>query len=110
MEIRTEEGVSSYSYAELAMSTSIEMHGLKIKHVYTTDNEESSSEGAMTLTCEANGVTIFVRTAVLYNKDSELVTEDAFWGKTIDVKGVVDFFDGQYQIKVLTLDNINIYE
>lgn len=108
--IRTEEGDSVYDYADLAMGTSIEMHGLKIKHVYTTDNEESSSEGAMTLTCEADGVTIFVRTAVLYDEEGALITEDAFWGKTIDVKGVVDFYDGQHQIKVLTMDNITIYE
>ncbi len=97
----------AFPYAELALSTSIEMHGLTVQHVYTTDNEESSSNGAMTLTCKKDGVTILVRTAVLTDQDGSRVTENAFWGKTIDVKGVVDFFDGQYQIKVLTINNIN---
>ena len=108
--VKGEEGESIYSYAELAMSTSIEMKDLKVKHVYTTDNEDSSSDGAMTLTCESEGVTILVRTAVLMDDAGKLVTEDAFYGKVIDVRGVVDFYDGIHQIKVLTMKNINIHE
>ena len=108
--VKGEESESIYSYAELAMSTSIEMKDLKVKHVYTTDNEDSSSDGAMTLTCESEGVTILVRTAVLMDDAGKLVTEDAFYGKMIDVRGVVDFYDGIHQIKVLTMKNINIHE
>lgn len=108
--VKGEESESIYSYAELAMSTSIEMKDLKVKHVYTTDNEDSSSDGAMTLTCESEGVTILVRTAVLMDDAGKLVTEDAFYGKVIDVRGVVDFYDGIHQIKVLTMKNINIHE
>lgn len=108
--IKGEGAERTFPYAEMAMSTSVEMHGLKVKHVYTTDNEDSSSNGAMTLTCEADGVTVLVRTAVLTDAEGKRVTEDAFYGKTIDVKGVVDFYDGTHQIKVLTLSNINIYE
>lgn len=29
-------------------------------------------------------------------------------GKTIDVKGIVDFFDGNYQIKVFSANDITI--
>jgi len=108
--IRGEEADATYGYAELAMSTSVEMHGLKVVDVYTTANEGSSSNGAMTLTCEKDGVTMLVRTAVLYHPDGKLVTEEAFLGRTIDVKGVVDFYDGAYQVKVLTLNNIHIHE
>lgn len=108
--IQGEESESTFSYAELAMSTSIEMHGLTVKHVYTTDNEDSSSNGAMTLTCERDGVTVLVRTAVLTDASGKLVTGDAFLGKTIDVRGVVDYYDGTHQVKVLTLDNITIHE
>ena len=108
--VRTEESEQTFPYAQLAMSTSIEMHDLKVKYVYTTDNEESSSNGAMTLTCEADGETIYVRTAVLNDASGNRVTEDAFWGKTLDVRGVVDYFDGQHQIKVLTMNNINIHD
>lgn len=105
-----ESGERTFPYAELAMATSIEMHGLTVSEVYTTDNEDSSSNGAMTLTCVKDGVTILVRTAVLTDADGHRVTEDAFIGKTIDVRGVVDFYDGAHQIKVLTYNNITIYD
>ena len=41
-------------------------------------------------------------------EDGSLITEDAYLGKTIDVKGIVDTFDGTYQIKVFSMDNITI--
>ena len=102
-------GERTFPYAELAMATSIEMHGLTVNEVYTTDNEESSSNGAITLTCVRDGVTIVVRTAVLTDGNGKRVTEDAFIGKTIDVRGVVDLYDGAHQIKVLTFNNITIH-
>ncbi len=108
--IEGEEGPQVFDYAALAMGTSIEMKGLTVKEVYTTADEESSSHGALTLTCESNGVTIPVRTIPLYDADGKLVKEDAFRGKTIDVKGVVDIFEGQYQVKVFVLNNITVYD
>ena len=107
--LKEEEGEKSFPYAQMAMATSIEMHGLTVKDAYTTDNEESSSNGAITLYCEKDGVNVLVRTAVLTDASGELVTQDAFIGKTIDVRGVVDFYDGTYQIKVLTYNNITFY-
>ncbi len=106
--VEREESLTEFPYAEMALGTSVEMKGLTVKHVYTTENEDSSSFGAMTLTCEADGVTVSVRTVVFRNADGSLVTEDAYLGKTIDVKGIVDTFDGAYQIKVFTEDNITI--
>ena len=76
--------------------------------VYTTENAESSSNGAMTLTCMAGEITVTVRTAVLLDENGQRITADAYLGKTIDVKGIVDFFDGAYQIKVFAADNITI--
>ncbi len=98
--------MKNFKYAELALSTSISMENLKVVDVYTTTNEESSSQGAMTLKCQVNGVTIDVRTTVFYDENGNLITKDAYLGKTIDVKGVVDFFSGDYQIKVFSPDNI----
>ena len=106
--IQGEESAQVFDYAALAMSTSIEMKGLTVQEVYTTTDEDSSSKGALTLTCQSNGVTVSVRTIPLYDADGKLVTEDRFLGKTIDVKGVVDIFEGQYQIKVFLLDLITI--
>jgi len=60
----------------------------------------------MTLKCEADGVTVTVRTSAFRNADGSLVTEDTYLGKVIDVKGIVDSFDGEYQIKVFTQNNI----
>ena len=108
--LRDETGESTFPYAELATATSIQMEGLAVRHVYTTDNEDSSSNGAMTLTCEKDGVTIYVRTAVLTDANGARVTAEAFQGKTIDVCGVVDYYDGQHQIKVLTMNNITIHD
>ena len=99
----------SFAYAHLALNSSIEMKNLVVKSIYTTSNEESSSKGAMTLTCEVDGQTISVRTVVLRDDDGNLITADAYMGKTIDVKGVVDYFSGDYQIKVFTEDHITIH-
>jgi len=106
--IQTEEGSLSAPYAEFAMGTSVELKGLQVVEAYTTTNEESSSKGAMTLICEANGVQVTVRTAVLLDENNTLITQDAYLGKTLDVKGIIDFFDGNYQIKVYSANNISI--
>ena len=109
VEIVGEEGSKTFNYAQLAMNTSVEMKNLTVKSVYTTNNEDSSSKGAMTLTCEVDGVTVSVRTTVLLDENKNLITADAFEGKIIDVKGLVDYFDGSYQIKVFSMDNITIH-
>ena len=96
-------------YAEMALGTSIEMKNLKVVDSYTTTNEESSSKGAFTLECEVDGYTIDVRTTVLHDKDGNLIKASAYEGKTIDVKGMVDYYNGSYQIKVFSADNINIH-
>jgi DNA/RNA endonuclease YhcR with UshA esterase domain len=38
-----------------------------------------------------------------------MITANMFENKTIDVKGLVDLFDGTYQIKVFSIDDITIY-
>ncbi len=104
-----EEGNMTVPYAELALSTSLEMQDLRVVNVYTTENEESSSKGAMTLTCRAaDGSTVVVRTIVLYDADGAMVTADAYMGKTLTVRGLVDRFDGEYQIKVFSVKDITV--
>ncbi|MBQ7358844.1 MAG: thermonuclease family protein [Lachnospiraceae bacterium] len=106
--VQLEEKAVTLPYAQMALGTSVEMKGLKVVEVYTTDNPDSSSDGAMTLTCECDGVTVTVRTIVLLDEDGNRITADAYEGKTIDVKGIVDSFDGEYQIKVFSAKNILI--
>ncbi len=103
-----EEVLQEFDYAKLCLATSISMKNLRVVDIYTTDNDASSSDGAMTLTCEVGGVQIDVRTAVLFDENGELVTAEYFANKTIDVKGVIDWFNGAYQIKVFSLSDITI--
>lgn len=101
-----------YKYAELVMNSSIQMNDLFVVAAYTTNDESSSSYGAITLKCTCNGQNITVRTVVLY-KDSaktQLVTEDEYLNKTITVKGIVDYFSGSYQIKVFSAKQITVNE
>ena len=105
-----EEETVTESYAALAMNTSLEMHNLYVESVYTTTNEDSASKGAMTLRCRVNGIPVTVRTMVLHDADGKLITEDAYRGRTINVKGIVDYFSGDYQIKVFSAKDITICE
>ena len=97
-----------YDLGFLTMHSSASMKNLMIKSMYTTSNEDSSNKGAMTFTCEVDGKTVYVRTAVLRDADGNLLTADDFRDKNIDVKGIVDFYDGDYQIKVFTVNNITV--
>ncbi len=96
-------------YAELAVATSLSMKNLEVVDIYTTTNPSASEVGAMTLTCKVNGITIAVRTAVLKDADGNLITESAYAGKTIDVQGIVDCYNGSYQIKVMSANDITIH-
>lgn len=106
--IQGEEIAQTFDYGQLALATSIEMQDLTVTEVYTTTDEDSSSRGALTLTCQSGGHTVYVRTIPLYGADGTLVIADMFVGKTISVKGIVDFYEGQYQIKVFGLDSISL--
>ena len=100
--------LKTFPYADLAMSTSIRMENLTVNRVYTTSNG-GDSDGAMTLTCDAGGITVDVRTIVLYKETGEMLCEADLLGKTIDVNGIVDYFGGDYQIKVFTTQDITIH-
>ncbi|MBQ6832214.1 MAG: thermonuclease family protein [Oscillospiraceae bacterium] len=100
--------METFPYAKLALGTSIAMENMKVDSVYTTSNEDSASKGAMTLTCYTKGYKISVRTTVMRDADGNLITADAYEGKIINVKGVVDVFSGTYQIKVFSPEDITI--
>lgn len=105
-ELELADGAKVFDYAALAMGTSIEMKDLWVVRVYSTTDEDSSSYGALTLLCQSGDVVVQVRTAVLFDENNERITEEAYQGKTIDVKGIVDYFNGTYQIKVFTANDI----
>ena len=100
-----EEIVLDYGYIVLHSTATIK--NLTIKSVYTT--QEGDSKGAMSITCEdENGNKIIVRTVVLIDGTThEKITAAAFpIGAKMDVRGIVDYFDGTYQIKLLTLNDV----
>ncbi len=98
---------------ELALHTAVTLTGLKVVGTYTTTKETSDDKGAISLTCEKDGVRITIRTIVLY-ENGELVTADRFEGQTIDVVGIVDSYTpegstvAQIQIRVFTVGSIFI--
>ena len=100
--------MKTFTYADLAMSTSIAMKNLKVIDAYTTHNG-GDNDGAMTLTCQADGTTIDVRTIVLYDANGKMMTESDYLGKTIDVTGIVDYFSGSYQVKVFETSDIKVH-
>lgn len=102
----------TFDNSELSLYTSASINGLKVVDSYVTKTGDNA--GAISLTCEKDGVRITVRTIKLY-EDGALVTPERFEGKTIDVKGVIDAFtpegstDAQKQIKVFSLASIIIH-
>lgn len=105
-----EEVAKDFKYGYLAMNTSVTFKNLVVTDTYTTTNPDTSSVGAFTLTCELDGKTIDVRTEVLYDENGAVVKAEQYLGKTITVKGFVDYYNGSYQIKVLNKNNIIIQE
>jgi len=99
----------TFDYGYLVLHSTATLKNLKIKDVYTT--QQGSSKGAMTITCEdENGKEITVRTIVLVDSDGNQITASAFpVGATIDAKGIVDYFDGQYQLKLFTLNDVTFH-
>ena len=113
-EVTVGEETKTFANNELALHTSVSLNGLKVIDTYTTTKETSDNKGAISLTCEKDGVKITIRTIVLY-EDGELVTADRFEGETIDVMGIVDSYTpegsttAQIQIRVFTVGAIRIH-
>lgn len=93
-------------YGRAILNTAVYLKNLTCTSVYTTDS--GNSAGAMTLTCtfDNSGKTIQIRTEVLYKdkENTQLVTEADFLNKKFNVKGLVEEFSGQIQIKCHRFD------
>jgi endonuclease YncB( thermonuclease family) len=100
--------MKSFDIGFLKMHGSVALDNLTIQSLYTTDNEDSSNNGAISITCVAeDGTVIVVRTVVLKGTDGHIITEDEFTiGSKINVRGVVDVYNGVYQIKVFSIADI----
>ncbi len=96
-------------YGDAITATTVHVKNLTVTKTYTTHNG-GDNDGAITLTCKAaDGTAITVRTEVLKDKNNEVIKEDVFKGKTINVKGIIEKYEsrvGNYQVKVYLTDLI----
>ena len=99
----------TFKYGELAHFSTVTVKGLKVVSTYTTQSGDSA--GAISITCETEGGNrIVVRTEVLMDADGNTVKESIFTaGSYIDVKGIIDFYQNSYQVKVFDIADITIY-
>ena len=98
-----------FQNAESYESTYVSMGNLTVTKVYTTESTKITSNGALTITCnDGNGNQVTVRTNVLKKADKTLLTAEDVMNKTISVRGIVAKFNGKYQIKVFTLEDLEI--
>lgn len=98
-----------FKFGDLALDTTVSMKNLKVASTYTTESE-TDSNGAITITCTIDGQTVDIRTATpLKFADGTLVTADYFTGKTLDVQGVVDYYNGKYQIQIFSINDVTLH-
>lgn len=106
-----------FDYGFVVWHTSVAVNNLEVIDTYTT--KTGTSKGAISLTCKAeDGTIITVRTTVLTDENGEDIKEERYAGKTINVKGIVDYYEyednrtgqtvRQYQVKVYHVNLIEI--
>ena len=108
VEVIVEDDIVPLTLSDALLGTLVEIRGISVDEVYVTTKEESSSFGAMTMTCTKDGESIQIRTLPLY-EDGELLTERDFLGFVIDVTGVLDTYESKSQIRVFSIDDITVY-
>ena len=97
-------------YGYVTLHSTVSVKNLTVKSVYTT--QTGGSAGAMSITCvDENGNEITIRTIVLVDSTTQTqVTAASFpVGAKLDVRGVVDYFDGEYQIKLLAFKDVTFH-
>lgn len=85
----------------------VKLENVKVESTYTTT--EGDSTGAITIRGTVDGKSVSIRTAVLYQPGTyDKVTADYFEGKTISVLGLIETFNGNKQIKVVSIEDVTI--
>ena len=101
-----------FNYGALALHSTISVTNLTVQSVYATVSD-TASDGALTITCrDAYGKTIKVRTDSKLIRDDQtvVVASDFPAGTVISVKGIVDIFNGNYQVKVFNINDITFVD
>lgn len=97
----------------MAVSDALEATTVRIGSLYVEDgwvntNESSSSYRALTLRCSNGQEEIEVRTIPLRDSEGAYLTADSFIGKTVEVRGIVENYQGTPEIYVFSVDDILI--
>lgn len=90
-------------YAALAIDTSISMKDL------TVSKTKANANGEVTLYCTAGGVEVTLFLSKLVDANGNVITADTYKGKVIDVKGLVDQYYENYQIRVIDANDITVH-
>ena len=94
----------TFTYAELALDTSISMNDLLVTSTKINKNNE------VTLTCVSSGYQVKVFLGLLYDADGNRITENTYKNCIINVKGLVDKYYEDYQIRVLSASDITVLQ
>lgn len=96
----------SFDVGFIKLHGTVAVKNLTITELYTTAS--GSNKGAISITCvDDSGREIVVRTIVLRDANGATITQDEFRiGEKINVRGVVDVFNGVYQVKVFSKADI----
>ena len=93
---------------EIAERTFVSIDNLKVTKI-TSSNQivDDNFAKEMTLICTVGSSTVQIRVSELYIGGSP-ITESYFKNKTIsNLKGIVDTYYGTYQIRLVSLDDVN---
>ena len=107
--VSIEDEAEPYRYAYLTLGSTLSMKDLTVKSCRANDNEKSSSFGALTIVCEADGTEVVLHTVVMRDEKGELIKPETYLGKVLDVKGIVSHFDGLYEIEILKQEDIAVH-
>ena len=100
-----------FDYGELAHYSTVTVNNLTVQSVWTTNNG-GNNDGALTITCVSEeGITIKVRTASKLTKTVngekvDVVAADFPKGSVISIKGIIDSYNGSYQLGVFSFSDI----
>lgn len=89
-------------------ATTVRVGSLYVEDGYTNTNESSSYYGALTLSVSDGQEEILVRTIPLRDKNGAYLSAHSLTGKTIEVRGIVENYQGTPEIYVFSVDDILI--
>jgi len=104
------------STCNVKLFTKVKLSNVVVTDTHTTNTAGSSSNGAITITGKIDGKEVKIRTLVMYDRtgkyevdSAKRVTAANFDDQTIDVVGIVEYFNDSYQVKLLSMDDVTFH-